>query len=270
MSAGTTAGWLTSGSLGHHRVAIPVACRRQVGQVAPVQGDVVRVIHRLLLEVRQHRHQPAIAVGAAVGQGVAGLEVRTQGEPAGRIVITQCGERRVASGCWCTGSRRAASRADWTAGSKSAIKTAMMAMTTSSSIRLKPRRPRGGMPRRFIGGPLQARDEGNGMKDDVTESVEGGPCGVHPEMKSGDFFGVVRGGLGLLRDRSGRVAHGPGLGVVGPIDSTDPAGTASGKGQITAKPSPTRSARPRTGCAARSQDRPKAVAMTRIPLPRKW
>ena len=36
--------------------------------------------------------------------------------------------------------RRAASRAAWTAGSKRAIKTAMMAMTTSSSISVKPRR----------------------------------------------------------------------------------------------------------------------------------
>src|SRR3954452_4003713 len=35
--------------------------------------------------------------------------------------------------------RRAASRADWTAGSNSAIRTAMMAMTTSSSIKVKPR-----------------------------------------------------------------------------------------------------------------------------------
>ena len=37
-------------------------------------------------------------------------------------------------------ARRAASRADCTAGSSSAIKTAMMAMTTSSSISVKPRR----------------------------------------------------------------------------------------------------------------------------------
>ena len=36
--------------------------------------------------------------------------------------------------------RRAASRADWTAGSNSAISTAMMAMTTKSSINVKPRR----------------------------------------------------------------------------------------------------------------------------------
>ena len=35
--------------------------------------------------------------------------------------------------------RRAASRAAWTAGSKSAIRTAMMAITTSSSISVKPR-----------------------------------------------------------------------------------------------------------------------------------
>src|SRR5262249_4094014 len=36
--------------------------------------------------------------------------------------------------------RRAASRAAWTAGSKRAINTAMMAMTTSSSISAKPGR----------------------------------------------------------------------------------------------------------------------------------
>jgi hypothetical protein len=34
--------------------------------------------------------------------------------------------------------RRAASRADWTAGNKSEIKTAMIAITTSSSIKVKP------------------------------------------------------------------------------------------------------------------------------------
>src|SRR5262245_57318616 len=37
-------------------------------------------------------------------------------------------------------ARRAASRAAWTAGSRSAISTAMIAMTTRSSMRLKPRR----------------------------------------------------------------------------------------------------------------------------------
>src|SRR5262245_1579999 len=37
-------------------------------------------------------------------------------------------------------ARRAASRADWTAGKSRAIRTAMMAITTSSSIRVKPRR----------------------------------------------------------------------------------------------------------------------------------
>src|ERR1700755_1324918 len=36
--------------------------------------------------------------------------------------------------------RRAASRAAWTAGSSSAISTAMMAMTTRSSISVNPRR----------------------------------------------------------------------------------------------------------------------------------
>jgi hypothetical protein len=36
--------------------------------------------------------------------------------------------------------RRAASRAAWTAGNSSAINTAMIAMTTSSSISVNPRR----------------------------------------------------------------------------------------------------------------------------------
>jgi hypothetical protein len=34
--------------------------------------------------------------------------------------------------------RRAASRADWTAGNNKAIKTAMIAITTKSSISVKP------------------------------------------------------------------------------------------------------------------------------------
>src|SRR4051794_19105611 len=38
--------------------------------------------------------------------------------------------------------RRAASRAAWTAGKSRAIRTAMMAMTTSNSIRVNPRRVR--------------------------------------------------------------------------------------------------------------------------------
>ena len=35
-------------------------------------------------------------------------------------------------------ARRAASRADWTAGKSKAMRTAMMAMTTRSSIRVNP------------------------------------------------------------------------------------------------------------------------------------
>ncbi len=43
-------------------------------------------------------------------------------------------------------ARRAASRAACTAGSKSAISTAMIAMTTSNSISVKPRGVRAGCP----------------------------------------------------------------------------------------------------------------------------
>src|SRR3954468_3155972 len=64
-------------------------------------------------------------------------------------------------------ARRAASRADWTAGKSSAIRTAMMAMTTNSSISVKPRRfvdmgwPPGVNGWRGAGGPvLISRDRG--------------------------------------------------------------------------------------------------------------
>src|SRR5262245_7436344 len=46
-------------------------------------------------------------------------------------------------------ARRAASRADWTAGSNRAMSTAMMAMTTNSSISVKPRRFQRGFIMRF-------------------------------------------------------------------------------------------------------------------------
>src|SRR5262249_48450759 len=56
-------------------------------------------------------------------------------------------------------ARRAASRADCTAGSSSAIKTAMMAMTTKSSISVKPR----ALANRSMGRPSKGgMDEPNG------------------------------------------------------------------------------------------------------------
>src|SRR4051794_2720755 len=45
--------------------------------------------------------------------------------------------------------RRAASRADWTAGSSRAIRTPMMAMTTSNSMSVKPPGLRPGWARRM-------------------------------------------------------------------------------------------------------------------------
>src|SRR3954465_14711808 len=58
--------------------------------------------------------------------------------------------------------RRAASRAAWTAGSRRAIRTAMMAMTTSSSINVNPRRRIMGIipvERRGTGRPRDARED---------------------------------------------------------------------------------------------------------------
>ena len=60
--------------------------------------------------------------------------------------------------------RRAAARADWTAGSKSAIKTAMIAMTTSSSIRVKPGARR---DRSFIEAILRLRVDSFVVFDDL-------------------------------------------------------------------------------------------------------
>ena len=55
-------------------------------------------------------------------------------------------------------ARRAASRADWTAGSSRAISTAMIAMTTSSSISVNPLR------RRNMGGSRVRRMWGVGSE----------------------------------------------------------------------------------------------------------
>src|SRR5437762_2609826 len=62
--------------------------------------------------------------------------------------------------------RRAASRADCTAGNNSAIKTAMIAMTTKSSMSVKPGRVR--LMR--VTSPM-TRNEGNRCAQDVPERV---------------------------------------------------------------------------------------------------
>ena len=68
-------------------------------------------------------------------------------------------------------ARRAASRALWTAGKSKAIKTPMIAMTTSSSIRVKaPRRcaetlerSKGDLPVRWVGAGERILAGGSGL-----------------------------------------------------------------------------------------------------------
>jgi hypothetical protein len=54
-------------------------------------------------------------------------------------------------------ARRAASRADWTAGSNSEIKTAMMAITTSSSIKVNAGRTEDDLDRDLMEQVLQEK-----------------------------------------------------------------------------------------------------------------
>ena len=65
--------------------------------------------------------------------------------------------------------RRAASRAAWTAGSSRAISTAMIAMTTSNSMRVKPRLRRRG---RFMRG-LRFEGWEDVQKTDAARRAEG-------------------------------------------------------------------------------------------------
>src|SRR5437868_2262622 len=85
-------------------------------------------------------------------------------------------------------ARRAASRADWTAGRSRAIKTAMIAMTTSNSIRVKPRdrlrregnrimeqTPEGNEPRTVAGTFV--------LPSDLPASRVGFCCGLHGSLR---------------------------------------------------------------------------------------
>ena len=117
------------------------AADRQVVDVGGTEVEVRGVVHRRLLEEGKHSHEatPVFRIGAPTRRVVPALaRVRTARETAirGLIVVSRQGDLLEVIGAL---SARAASRADCTAGSKSEIKTAMMEMTTSSSISVKPR-----------------------------------------------------------------------------------------------------------------------------------
>src|SRR5271157_3406191 len=65
-------------------------------------------------------------------------------------------------------ARRAASRADWTAGRSSAIRTAMIAITTSSSIKVKPRVGRWEPRFALMGKPFSGNDYRGDEKQSMT------------------------------------------------------------------------------------------------------
>src|SRR6516165_4610252 len=94
----------------------------------------------------------------------------------------------------CT--HRAASRAAWTAVSKSAIRIAMMAITTRSSIKVKPRRRimnlLGNEHPAWTGGMADGR---TGRRVDLM----GSPSGLRtPDQSSGDRIDTTRLSEGLV------------------------------------------------------------------------
>ena len=146
-------------SLGHWNDAILVVKTVLLMMKPPGRGPNLRPLHAdrcvegvvewPLLDVRKHQHEPG-RVLAVVAEARA--RAKGAGHAAVEAVDGAAGEAR----CWPTRSwqapdpsclrlfmhcaRRAASRAACTAGNSNAIKTAMIAITTRSSISVKPRR----------------------------------------------------------------------------------------------------------------------------------
>src|SRR3954453_6808541 len=84
--------------------------------------------------------------------------------------------------------RRAASRAAWTAGSSSAIRTAMIAITTNNSISVKPRERRGVRMGGFLGrhdkkrsGRQRSERRGRVVGKQPTTRVDTPPRASHQE-----------------------------------------------------------------------------------------
>src|SRR5579871_3634156 len=101
-------------------------------------------------------------------------------------------------------ARRAASRAAWTAGRSSAIRTAMIAITTSSSISVKPRRL-GGQGRTRIGNQSSQAGEMTAKlgtrTEPATREAPGGSCSVGStplRAGPGDRLQVERGEFGRV------------------------------------------------------------------------
>src|SRR6516164_3333797 len=85
-------------------------------------------------------------------------------------------------------ARRAASRALWTAGRSRPIRTAMIAMTTSSSIRVKPRAAARGFEDRVMTGASEMLGMG---RDDV--GIVTGTGSVHRPTPAGSRLAGVLG-----------------------------------------------------------------------------
>ena len=108
-----------------------------------------------LLAIVQQAGQMRPVVDATVGaRDPAGVKVGVATPTNGKGLVSALivgGAKAICFMLFVHWIRRAASRADWTAGSNSAINTAMMAITTSNSINVNPRRrcPRPRIPTHF-------------------------------------------------------------------------------------------------------------------------
>ena len=113
-----------------------------------MDGVVECVVNRALLVVRKQPDQDAVLVPAAAFRGG---EIAGRGRAIGIERFLECADRENAVGVEVVVRRerqllevvdalglRAASRTDCTAGSKSEMRTAMIAITTSSSMSVKP------------------------------------------------------------------------------------------------------------------------------------
>ena len=143
---------LTIASDGHKRLAILALLTVKSMGFGPVMaagihpfqgiGEVHRVVHRHLLQVGSNEAEPRMSAGAAVGAAVLGrVAVLVQRRVDVYVDVVGNRQRDLLQVVGALRPRRAASRADCTAGKSSEIKTAMIAITTRSSMSVNPRTP---------------------------------------------------------------------------------------------------------------------------------
>ena len=151
---------------------------REVDRGVDRPAEVHGVEQRLLLELAQHRHEHAVVLGVDRTRGGwdriddpqrQGLEHAgaADGEGPVGIVIVVGRQGELLEVVGALGPPRGLAHA-WTAGSNREISTAMIAITTSNSISVKPRRGRGAHERAFMALASEMVEDGN---DDVSQAT---------------------------------------------------------------------------------------------------